>query len=218
MKTIIILSGGMDSTTLLYEMLYMEEQVEAITIDYGQRHRKEIDCAKNLCDINKVPWDYIDLSSIGKFLVDNSQTDERVPVPHGRYDEESMRRTVVPNRNMMMLSVAGAIAIARKANSVAYGAHAGDHTIYPDCRQAFVEVMKKAFTVCDWSTISLYTPYLSMHKGEICLRGSRLDVPFQLTWTCYEGGDVPCEKCGACVERREAFDFANIPDPLLSKE
>jgi 7-cyano-7-deazaguanine synthase len=117
---------------------------------------------------------------------------------------------------MFMLAAAGAVAIARKADRLAYGAHAGDHTIYPDCRPEFVDAMGRAFGLCDWHTLSLHAPYINMTKGDICKRGVALGVPYEKTWTCYVGGDRPCGRCGSCTERAEAFEVAGIPDPLLA--
>jgi 7-cyano-7-deazaguanine synthase len=216
MKTVLILSGGMDSATLLYDLLAHGDSVEAIGVNYKQRHGKELACAADLCNTLGVRFDVLDLSSLSGFLTGSSQSDPNVPVPFGKYDEPSMKLTVVPNRNMFMLAAAGGIAIARKADRLAYGAHAGDHTIYPDCRPDFVDAMGRAFSLCDWHTLGLHAPYLDMTKGDICKRGVELSVPYEKTWTCYVGGDRPCGKCGSCTERAEAFEFAGVPDPLLA--
>jgi len=215
MKTVLILSGGMDSATLLYDLLSQGDEVDAIGINYKQRHGKELDCAAELCRKNGVQWDVLDLSSLSGFLTGSSQSDPSVPVPFGKYDEPTMKLTVVPNRNMFMLAAAGAVAIARKADRLAYGAHSGDHTIYPDCRPEFVAAMSQAFGLCDWHQLSLFAPYLDMTKGEVCRRGVELAVPFETTWTCYVGGKTPCGKCGSCTERQEAFEFAGVVDPLM---
>jgi 7-cyano-7-deazaguanine synthase len=216
MKTVLILSGGMDSATLLYDLVAHGDSVEAIGVNYKQRHGKELTYAADLCNGLGVRFDVLDLSSLSGFLTGSSQSDPDVPVPFGKYDEPSMKLTVVPNRNMFMLAAAGAVAIARKADRLAYGAHAGDHTIYPDCRPEFVDAMSKAFDLCDWHTLGLHAPYLDMTKGDICKRGVELGVPYEKTWTCYVGGDRPCGQCGSCTERAEAFEFAGIPDPLLA--
>jgi len=215
MKTILVLSGGMDSSTLLYDLLSQGDSVEAIGINYKQRHGKELACATELCRNLGIPFDVLDLSSLSQFLTGSSQSDPTVDVPFGRYDEPSMKLTVVPNRNMFMLASAAAVAIARKADRLAYGAHAGDHAIYPDCRPEFVQAMGAAFKLCDWHEIELIAPYLAMDKGDICRRGVELGVPYEKTWTCYVGGDHPCGKCGACVERAEAFAKAGVADPLM---
>jgi 7-cyano-7-deazaguanine synthase len=216
MNTVLILSGGMDSATLLYDLVAHGDSVEAIGVNYKQRHGKELAYAADLCNGLDVRFDVLDLSSLSAFLTGSSQSDPNVPVPFGKYDEPSMKLTVVPNRNMFMLAAAGAIAIARKADRLAYGAHAGDHTIYPDCRPEFVDAMGKAFGLCDWHTLALHAPYIGMTKGDICKRGVELRVPYEKTWTCYVGGDAPCGRCGSCTERAEAFEFAGIPDPLLA--
>jgi 7-cyano-7-deazaguanine synthase len=216
MKTVLILSGGMDSATLLYDLIAHGDSVEAIGVNYKQRHGKELAYAADLCNGLGVRFDVLDLSSLSGFLTGSSQSDPNVPVPFGKYDEPSMKLTVVPNRNMFMLAAAGAVAIARKADRLAYGAHAGDHTIYPDCRPEFVDAIGKAFGLCDWHTLSLHAPYINMTKGDICKRGVTLRVPYEKTWTCYVGGDRPCGKCGSCTERAEAFEFAGVSDPLLA--
>jgi 7-cyano-7-deazaguanine synthase len=217
LKTLLIFSGGMDSATLLYDLVKKGDHVEALGFHYKQRHRKELFFASKLCQDLNVPFDVIDLSGIGNHLKGSSQTDQHVPVPFGKYDEPSMKLTVVPNRNMLMLAAAGAIAISRGFDRLAYGAHAGDHTIYPDCRPAFVEQMQKAFALCDWHQLELYAPYLDLTKGHICSIGGLLGVPFQYTWTCYVGKETPCQKCGACTERAEAFEFAGLADPLVGE-
>lgn len=216
MKTVLILSGGMDSATLLYDLIARGDSVEAIGVNYKQRHGKELVYAADLCGGFGVRFDVLDLSILSGFLTGSSQSDPNVPVPFGKYDEPSMKLTVVPNRNMFMLAAAGAVAIARKADRLAYGAHAGDHTIYPDCRPEFVDAMGKAFGLCDWHTLSLHAPYIDMTKGDVCKRGVELRVPYEKTWTCYVGGSRPCGRCGSCTERAEAFEFAGIPDPLLA--
>lgn len=215
MKTTLILSGGMDSATLLYDLINMGDEVDAIGVNYKQRHGKELACAATLCNTLGIRFDILDLSGLAGFLTGSSQSDPSVEVPFGKYDEPSMKLTVVPNRNMFMLAAAGAVAIARKADRLAYGAHAGDHTIYPDCRPEFVEAMQHAFGICDWHSLGLYAPYINMTKGDICARGATLGVPYEKTWTCYVGGEKPCGKCGSCTERAEAFEFAGIPDPLV---
>lgn len=215
MYTVLILSGGMDSATLLYDLLEAGDRVEAIGVNYKQRHGRELACAEKLCRDRGVPFDVMDLSGLSGFLKGSSQSDESVSVPFGRYDDENMKLTVVPNRNMFMLAAAAAAAISRKADRLAYGAHSGDHTIYPDCRPEFVEAMRRAFGLADWHRLQLIAPYLSMTKGEVCRRGTDLGVPYEDTWTCYVGGEKPCGRCGSCTERAEAFGFAGVEDPLL---
>lgn len=124
-----------------------------------------------------------------------------------------MKQTVVPNRNMIMLAVAGGWAMGQRADRLAYGAHTGDHTIYPDCRPEFVQAMQGALALADWHRVELVSPFLSFTKADIVARGAELGVDFTQTWSCYEGGDVHCGACGTCYERREAFGAAGVPDP-----
>jgi len=217
MKITAIFSGGMDSATMLALLASEHHDLVPIGFDYGQRHRKELDYAAKLCARFGWPYQVIDLSAVGQLLIGSSQTDRSVPVPHGHYAADNMKKTVVPNRNMVMLAVAGAIALANKSDAVAYGAHAGDHTIYPDCRPVFIRTMRTAFQLCDWETIDLLTPFQDWTKGQIAALGVMLEVPYDLTWTCYEGREQPCGLCGSCTERAEAFKFAGQPDPLVTR-
>lgn len=207
MKVKLILSGGMDSTVLLYHLKQQGHTVSAISFNYGQRHARELDCARYIADLRRVGHEVVSVPFLmsGGVLVNSDQ-----PMPHGHYAEESMKATVLPNRNMVMLSIAVNRAIVDGCDAVAYGAHSGDHAIYPDCRADFIKAMSKAIALCDWSDMILLAPFADMHKGEIAVRGKALGVPFEHTWTCYEGGAKPCGKCGSCVERAEALDFAGV--------
>jgi queuosine biosynthesis protein QueC len=215
MTVMVIFSGGMDSATLLYHLRELGHTVIPVGIDYQQRHRKELAYAMRLCIHLGLAYPVLDLRQVGALLTGSSQTDRSIPVPHGHYQAETMKATVVPNRNMLMLAAAGALAIARRCEAVAYGAHAGDHAIYPDCRSGFIQTMREAFLNCDWEPLQLLTPFEAWTKGQIAREGLRLGVPYELTWTCYEGDEVPCGLCGACVERREAFEEAGAADPAL---
>jgi 7-cyano-7-deazaguanine synthase len=124
-----------------------------------------------------------------------------------------MKSTVVPNRNMILLALAGGHALSLGFDTIAYAAHAGDHTIYPDCRPEFADSMNKALGLADWKDLNLHRPYVEMTKSDIVSLGDRLDAPLHLTWSCYAGGEIHCGKCGTCVERKEAFELANIADP-----
>ena len=137
-------------------------------------------------------------------------------MPEGHYAEESMKQTVVPNRNMVLLSLATAWAVATKSEAVAYAAHMGDHAIYPDCRPEFAEAMSDAMRLCDWHSIKMLRPFLypvPMDKTAIVKLGTGLKVPFELTWSCYVGGDKHCGRCGTCRERVESFQLAGVADP-----
>ncbi|MBL4632734.1 MAG: 7-cyano-7-deazaguanine synthase QueC [Kofleriaceae bacterium] len=214
MKTVVIFSGGLDSTTMLYALRDQGHELRCIGFDYGQRHRIELQAAESIAKTAGVPYQGIDLSALGPVIAgQSSQVNPDVEVPDGHYNEESMKATVVPNRNMIMLSVAVAHAISVDFDAVAYGAHAGDHTIYPDCREVFVDAMRSVIGLCDWKQVELLTPYLHKNKSEIVLEGAKLEVPFGETWSCYKGGDIQCGTCGTCVERKEAFTLAKVSDP-----
>lgn len=212
-QIVAIYSGGMDSTVLLYHLKTAGYGVTALSIDYGQRHRKELDSARTICELNELRHEVADLRGIAHLLGGSSLTDERIDVPEGHYADENMKVTVVPNRNMIMLSVAVGYAITLRAPYVAYGAHAGDHTIYPDCRPEFASAMSTAAMLADWHQVELLRPFIKLTKAEIAKRGSELNVPFELTWSCYKGGNLHCGRCGTCVERREAFHLAGLVDP-----
>jgi len=213
MKAVLILSGGMDSTTLLYDLINQGYEVHAITFDYNQKHKKEITCAKRTCKKLHIPQKIIDISILND-LAPSSLTREQWKVPEGNYVEETMKQTVVPNRNMVLLSLADTFAIGINASDVFYGAHAGDHTIYPDCRPVFVSAMTTAFHLCDWHDVTLHAPYLFMTKGDVVKTGISLGVNYSDTWTCYKGKKISCGRCGSCSERLEAFKEAGVQDPL----
>lgn len=212
---VVSLSGGLDSTCLLFKMLRDGREPVALTVDYGQRHRREIAAARVIGERAGVDHRVVDLSGLATagILAGSSQTDQSIAVPEGHYTDESMKLTVVPNRNMLLLACAIAWAVSLKADGVAYAAHAGDHTIYPDCREEFAEAMARAAALCDWHPVALLRPFIGLTKADIVKLGSDLGAPLALTWSCYKGGERHCGKCGTCVERREAFALAGVGDP-----
>lgn len=219
MKTLIICSGGLDSVTLAYKIAKEHELVGLISFDYGQRHKKELDFARLCAEQLGTEHSIIDISEVGRFLSGSALTDD-VAVPDGHYAEDTMKITVVPNRNAIMLSIAYGVASSRNAAAVATAVHGGDHFIYPDCRPAFTqsfEIMQK-HALDGLSDIKLLTPFIDRPKSDIVAEGAKLDVPFADTWSCYKGGDVHCGRCGTCVERREAFDLAGVEDPTLYED
>lgn len=218
MKTVLVYSGGMDSTVLLYHLLKEGATVAALSVDYGQRHKKELDLAREITQTLGVEHRVADLTTITGLLGGSSLTDPELRVPHGHYEEENMKSTVVPNRNMILLSVATGWAVSLKADCVSYAAHAGDHAIYPDCREEFADALDKTMRLADWQEIYLNRPFVSWTKADIVRRGAQLDVPFEKTWSCYEGGDQHCGRCGTCIERREAFHLAGVADPTEYSE
>jgi len=214
-KAVLIVSGGMDSATMSY--LYKNDGYDLILVgfNYGQRHVKELESLYKVGEALGAEVRVVDLTNLTKALHGSSLTSDEVAVPDGHYTEGSMKKTVVPNRNMIMLSVAIGWAVSQKAASVAYAAHAGDHAIYPDCRPEFAEAMNEAAQLADWHQVSLLRPFVQWSKADIAAEGQRLGVQFELTWSCYKGGLSHCGTCGTCVERREAFALAGITDPTL---
>jgi 7-cyano-7-deazaguanine synthase len=192
-------------------------ELAAISFDYGQRHRKELQFAEQVSTDLGASWTLIDLHAAGltSILPGSALTDEAIAVPDGHYADESMRVTVVPNRNAIMLSIACALAVTRDAEAVAFGAHAGDHFIYPDCRPEFVRAFASMVNLAveGLATIEILTPFLTMTKADIVNMGADLHVPFERTWSCYKGGALHCGTCGTCYERREAFAIAHVVDP-----
>lgn len=213
-KVVVILSGGMDSTTLLYDVRSKDYDVYALSFNYNQKHKKELEKAKQTCEFLNIPHKVLDLSILNQ-IAPSSLTRDDWDIPEGHFTDESMKETVVPNRNMIMLSLATSYAIGIKATKLFYGAHAGDHDIYPDCRKEFAFQLGKTIEMCDWSEISLCFPYIELDKGDIVIRGKELNVDYSKTWTCYKGKEKACGKCGSCVERLEAFEKAKIDDPLI---
>jgi 7-cyano-7-deazaguanine synthase len=213
MKVVAVVSGGMDSVTLAHSLRAEGHDLALLSVDYGQRHARELACAAACAARLGVPHRVADLRALAPLLGGSSLTDPAVPVPEGHYAAESMKATVVPNRNMILLAVAAGWAISRGAEAVAIGAHAGDHAIYPDCRPEFADAMDRALSLCDWSPVRVLRPFIGETKAGIAALGARLGVPWAETWSCYKGGDAHCGRCGTCVERREAFELAGVPDP-----
>lgn len=213
MKVVVLTSGGMDSSVLLAKLKSEGHECLAIGFNYGQRHQLELAYAAGLATKLSVPFTEVDLSQLREVLPGSSQTDDTVAVPEGKYDEESMKATVVPNRNMILLSIAIGHAIAHKCDAVAYAAHAGDHAVYPDCRPEFAAAMEKAARLCDWTEVRLLRPFVLQTKADIARFGKELGMDWRMTWSCYRGRHHHCGRCGTCIERREAFYLAGIEDP-----
>lgn len=216
MHAIAIYSGGLDSFTMLNDMLRIYDSIDvlAMTFDYGQRHDKEIAVAKRFCMSQGVGHKRVELPFLKQIARHNALTG-MLPVPHGHYEDQSMRKTVVPNRNMIFLSVAIAQAIELDCSEVWIGVHAGDHVIYPDCRPDFMDAMRRVAHIASYKPVNIFTPYLHMGKAAIIRKGLEFALDYSKTWTCYEGADNPCGQCGACTERAEAFAANGIEDPLV---
>jgi 7-cyano-7-deazaguanine synthase len=218
-QVVVIVSGGLDSTVLAYWFATRDSELRLLSFDYGQRHRIELEHAAEIAGLLHCPHEIVDLSAIGRLLTGSALTDADVAVPDGHYTDESMRATVVPNRNAIMLDIAVAVAIAHGADAVAFGAHAGDHAIYPDCRPEFVDSFARSARIANEGLLAdgftVLAPFLGYTKTQIVRIGEALAVPFERTWSCYRGEAVHCGTCGTCTERREAFAQAGIADPTV---
>lgn len=213
-KTIVIYSGGLDSTVLLCKLKAEGREVKALSINYGQRHGRELEAARKICGMLHIEHKVADLSGLRELMAGSSQTDSTVPVPHGHYAAENMKLTVVPNRNALLLSVGFAWAISLKHDTVAYAAHAGDHAIYPDCREEFTTPFAEAMRNADWHPVELERPFLTMTKAQIVGIGADIAACGAMaeSYSCYEGEEQHCGLCGTCQERRSAFRDAGVYD------
>ena len=221
-KGVLILSGGIDSSTLLFYLLNEGYRVHALTFNYGQRHVKEIEYAVKIAEYAKkfgeVEHKVIDITSIHELISTGALTGSS-EVPKGFYTDESQKITIVPNRNMILLSIAVGYAVKIRAKEVFYAAHRSDYAIYPDCRKEFVKALDTAVYLANiWTPVEIKAPFIDMTKSEIVALGLKLGVPYHLTWSCYEGKERPCLSCGTCLERTEAFLMNNTKDPLLTDE
>ena len=213
MKSVVVLSGGLDSTVLLAKLLAEGRECLALTFNYGQRHVCEIEAAKTVCAYYGVRHQVADLRALVPIWGSNSLTDAAVPVPDGHYTEERMKVTVVPGRNLIFLSVAAAWAIGNECDSLVYAAHSGAHTIHPDCRPEFADALAPAIALADWRQVALERPFMRYDKTDITQLGVELGAPLYLTWSGYKGGETHCGLCATCIERKEAFKLAGAPDP-----
>jgi len=210
---VVILSGGMDSTTLLYDLKNRGLNLIAISFEYKQKHIKEIECAKMTCKKLNVEHKILNLDVLSD-VAPSSLTRNEIDIPDGHYAEDSMKQTVVPNRNMVMISLAASFAMSKKINKLYYGAHAGDHIIYPDCRKEFIDKIKEILLISDWHKVEFEAPYFNINKADIVEIGKNLNVDYSLTWTCYNGRLKACGKCGSCNERLESFKIVGMVDPI----
>ena len=223
MKALVLFSGGVDSTTCLGLAVkkYGADNVTALSVSYGQKHIKEIEAAAAITKYYGTERIELDLSLIFQYsdcsLLKNSEQN----IPHESYSEQlkktngSTVSTYVPFRNGLFLAPAASIALSKKCGIIYYGAHADDSAgnAYPDCSEAFNNAMNTAIYEGSGRRLEISAPFVGMSKAEVVKLGLSLDVPFELTWSCYEGGDRPCGKCGTCIDRAKAFKLNGIKDP-----
>ncbi len=219
-KIVVVLSGGLDSSVAAYRTKYEfpHSELHLLSFNYGQKHVKELRAAKRIANYLNAFHQVVELSNLGLlFKESKSSLISSTDVPDGHYAEETMKATVVPNRNMIMASIAAGYAVSIGADKLVFGVHGGDHFIYPDCRTAFFTSLQATILEGNEgfvdSNFTVYTPYIANTKNDIALDAFRLRVPIQATWSCYKGGEIHCGTCGTCVERLEAIASTGIEDP-----
>ena len=214
--SVLIVSGGMDSITMLYE--YKERIALGISFDYGSNHNaREIPFAAMHCERLGIKHIVINLGFMHQYFK-SSLLEGAEAIPEGNYDEENMKSTVVPFRNGIMLSIAAGVAESNGLKYVMMANHGGDHTIYPDCRPEFVSAMSEATRLGTYPGIEVLAPYTDITKSDIARHGKALGIDYAETWSCYKGGEKHCGKCGTCVERKEALAEAGIEDTTEYEE
>jgi 7-cyano-7-deazaguanine synthase len=212
-KVIVLLSGGVDSVTAFYSALKEYNVVCALSFHYGAKHNaKELECARYHASLKGIRHEIISLDFMDR-LFKSDLLQSGAEIPKGCYTQENMKSTVVPFRNGIMLSIAGGLAESLEATGIIIAAHSGDHSLYPDCRPAFMQAMNRAIHAGTGEAVSILSPFLNLNKGEIVRLGTSLGVDYARTWSCYCGQELHCGKCGTCVERREAFVQAGVCDP-----
>ena len=215
MNVVVLLSGGMDSVTALYAARAEHAVAAALSFDYGAKHHaRELPCAARHCARLGVRHEVVRLDFVDR-LFRSALLASGGPIPDGHYADATMRQTVVPFRNGILLAVAAGFAESQGAEAVVIAAHAGDHAIYPDCREDFMRSMADAVRLGTYAGIALLRPFIALDKAGIARRGAGLGVDYADTWSCYKGGELHCGTCGTCVERREAFLRAGLPDPTV---
>lgn len=210
-KIVLIYSGGLDSTILLHH-LNQEFEIIPVSFNYGSKHNEEeYKMVLKNCDLLNLKSIRIDIRNISQYLKSDLLLSGG-DIPLGHYEENSMKKTVVPFRNGIMLSIACGIAESNNCKKVAIGNHAGDHAIYPDCRQTFIESMNEAMAYGTYNNINIISPFVGINKTQIVLIGESLNVDMSKTYSCYNGKEIQCGLCSTCYERREAFYNAGIED------
>lgn len=214
--SVIVVSGGVDSITMLYE--YQDRIALGVSFDYGSNHNaREIPLARMHCERLGIRHITIALDFMARYF-DSSLLQGADAIPEGNYDEDNMRSTVVPFRNGIMLAIAAGLAETNHLDYVMIANHAGDHTIYPDCRPEFIDAMSSAISAGTYNRAKVLAPYTSITKADIAARGKALGIDYSETWSCYKGGEVHCGRCGTCRERIEAFALAGVDDHTVYGE
>lgn len=214
-KVVVLLSGGVDSVTAFYAVQQGYQVVAALSFDYGAKHNQsELQFARYHAERAGVHYEEVQLDFMNRaFKSDLLQSGGAIP--QGHYTEANMKSTVVPFRNGIMLAIAAGYAESQGAGGIVIAAHSGDHAIYPDCRPEFMHAMELAIKAGTYEGVRVIAPFLNQNKGDIVRQGTQLGVDYSKTWSCYCGGALHCGKCGTCVERKEAFLQAGVPDPTL---
>jgi 7-cyano-7-deazaguanine synthase len=213
LKTVVLLSGGLDSTTALYDAAQNHQVLAALSFDYGAKHhRRELPQAAWHSSQLEIPHTIIPLPFVGSHFT-SALLLGGTEIPKGHYEEASMKQTVVPFRNGILLAIAAGFAESKGAEALVIAAHAGDHAIYPDCREEFMQAMESSIRLGTYAQVALLRPFINKDKAGIVRHATALSVPLEKTWSCYVGGEKHCGECGTCVERREAFALASITDP-----
>ncbi len=224
-KALVLFSGGVDSTTCLGMAVskYGRENVIALSISYGQKHTKEIECSRQIADYYQVAHLYLDLAKIFEYSDCSllSHSNEEIPMEsYARQMEKTDGKpvsTYVPFRNGLFLSSAASIALSKECSVIYYGAHSDDATgsAYPDCSEAFNNAINEAIYIGSGNQLRVEAPFVNKTKAEIVKIGLDLNVPYALTWSCYEGKERPCGTCGTCIDRAQAFALNGVKDPAL---
>ncbi len=215
MKVVVLCSGGMDSVTALYWARSVHDVSAVASFDYGSKHNhRELPFAAEHAAKLGLRHDAIPLEFVNRLFA-SDLLKSGGDIPEGHYAAENMKQTVVPFRNAIMLSIACGLAESLGVEGLVIAAHTGDHTIYPDCREDFMQAMGDAMRLGTYAGVQLLRPFIAKTKGQIAAEGARLGVDFARTWSCYKGGAVHCGQCGTCVERREAFLEAGLVDPTV---
>lgn len=225
MKAIVLSSGGVDSTTCLAVAVdkYGADNVISLSVYYGQKHNKELEAARAVADYYKVRHIELDLKPIFEDSNCSLLMQNKTEIPKESYADQLNKSggepvsTYVPFRNGLFLSVAASIAISNGCKEIYYGAHADDAAgnAYPDCSDEFTNAMRKAINLGSGCGLTIKAPFVNHNKAEVVKRGLELNVPYELTWSCYEGGDKPCGRCGTCIDRQKAFEANGVKDPAI---